>query len=172
MADASKADVLKYSQADFHHNDTPDVLAPPADYETWRSHPLVDAAYRFTEQQFVAAPRVRTELISPLDGSRRKVINLTSYNYLGLSTHPEVIAAAKEALDRYGLGASGAPQVSGTFDLHVELARRLAAFKQKEACLLYSSGLGGNYGAIQGLLRKGDAFLLDEIGRASGRERV
>jgi 8-amino-7-oxononanoate synthase len=162
MADAGMSDILKYSQADFHHNDNPDVLSPPEDFEKWRNHPLVGAAYKFFEQQFVAAPRVRTELISPLDGTRRKVINLTSYNYLGLSTHPEVIAAAKDALDRYGLGASGAPQVSGTFDLHVELARRLAAFKQKEACLLYSSGLGGNYGAIQGLLRKGDAFVLDE----------
>lgn len=162
MPDASTADVLKYSQADFHHNDNPDVLSPPKDYEIWRNNPLVDAAYGFTEQQFLSAPRVRTELVSPLDGKRRKVINLTSYNYLGLSTHPEVIAAAKAALDRYGLGASGAPQVSGTFDLHVEFARRLAAFKQKEACLLYSSGLGGNYGAIQGLLRKGDVFILDE----------
>jgi 7-keto-8-aminopelargonate synthetase-like enzyme len=162
MADPSTSDVLKYSQADFHHNDNPDVLSPPDDFEAWRNHPLVSAAYRFFEQQLVVAPRVRTELISPLDGKRRKVINLTSYNYLGLSTHPEVIKAAHEALDRYGLGASGAPQVSGTFDLHVELARKLAEFKQKEACLLYSSGLGGNYGAIQGLLRKGDAFILDE----------
>ena len=55
MADDS--DVLKYSQADFHQNDNPDVLSPPKDYETWRNHPLVDAAYHFFEQQFVAAPR-------------------------------------------------------------------------------------------------------------------
>src|SRR5512134_1750436 len=89
--EAFASEVLKYSQADFHHNDNPDVLAPPEDYEKWRNHPLVNAAYRFTEQPFLAAPRVRTELQSPLDGKRRKVINLTSYNYLGLSTHPEVI---------------------------------------------------------------------------------
>ncbi len=67
---------------------------------------------------------------------------MTSYNYLGLSTHPEVIQAAKDALDLYGLGASGAPLLSGTFDLHVKFARKLAEFKQKEDCLLYSSGLG------------------------------
>ncbi len=75
---------------------------------------------------------------------------MTSYNYLGLSSDQ----AAKEALDRYGLGASEAPILSGTFDLHVQFARRLAEFKQKEDWLLYSSGLGGNLGAIQSLFRK------------------
>jgi glycine C-acetyltransferase len=153
---------LSYSLADFFFNDSPDVLTPPSDFQSWIENPNVQSAMRFFGQQLLAAPRAGTEVLSSIDGSRRKVINMTSYNYLGLSSHPEVIQAAKDALDRYGLGASGAPLLSGTFDLHVEFARRLAEFKQKEDCLLYSSGLGGNVGAIQGLLRKGDYLVLDE----------
>jgi glycine C-acetyltransferase len=153
---------LRFSLADFFFNDNPDVLTPPSDYLSWIGHPEIQTAMRFFGQEFLAAPRPDTEVLSHLDGGRRRVINMTSYNYLGLSSHPEVIQAAKEALDRYGLGASGAPLLSGTFDLHVKFARQLADFKQKEDCLLYSSGLGGNLGAMQGLLRKGDVLILDE----------
>lgn len=155
-------DILNYSLADFHYNDNPDVLEPPEDFQKWIEHPKIAASYSFFEQQLLAAPCASTEILSNLDQKKRKVINLTSYNYLGLSSHPEVIQAAKEAVEQYGLGASGAPLLSGTFDLHVKLAASLAEFKQKEDCLLYSSGLGGNMGAIQGILRKGDMFVLDE----------
>jgi 8-amino-7-oxononanoate synthase len=153
---------MAYSLADFNYNDNPDVLSPPADFEQWLEHPGVKAAFSLFEQQMLSAPVVRTEVINNFDHQRRKVINLTSYNYLGLCTHPEVIAAAKAALDQYGLGASGAALLSGTFDLHVQLASKLAAFKEKEACVLYSGGLAANMGAIQGLLRKGDMLIMDE----------
>ncbi len=153
---------LSFSLADFFFNDSPDVLTPPSDYLAWIQHPKIQAAMHFFGQQFLTAPRAEAEVLNVSEGAPRKVINVTSYNYLGLSSHPEVIQAAKDALDRYGLGASGAPLLSGTFDLHVEFARRLAEFKQKEDCLLYSSGLGGNVGAMQGLLRKGDVLILDE----------
>jgi glycine C-acetyltransferase len=153
---------MAYSLADFNYNDNPDVLSPPADFEKWLSHPGVQAAFSLFEQPLMSAPVIRTEVINNFDHKRRKVINLTSYNYLGLCTHPEVIAAAKAALDKYGLGASGAALLSGTFDLHIELASKLAAFKEKEACVLFSGGLAANMGAIQGLLRKGDVFIMDE----------
>lgn len=155
-------DILNYSLADFFYNDSPSVLDPPSDFEEWANHPDVVRSYAFFEQQLLHAPRVETEIKSGVDGKRRRIINLTSYNYLGLSTHPEVIQAAKEAMDEYGMGASGAPLLSGTFDLHVEFSRRLAEFKQKDDCLLFSSGLAGNMGAMQGLLRKGDVLILDE----------
>ena len=116
----------------------------------------------FFEQQLLRAPQAHSRVRSNFDGKERDIINLTSYNYLGLSTHPEVIQACKEALDKYGMGASGAPLLSGTFDLHVQLAEKLAQFKEQEACLLYSSGFGGNVGAIQGILRKGDIAIMDE----------
>jgi 7-keto-8-aminopelargonate synthetase-like enzyme len=154
--------ILDYSLADFHHTDNPDVLTPPADFDAWMEDPRIKYSLSFFEQQLLRAPRTSTEIISNLDHQKRKVINLTSYNYLGLSTHPEVIQAAHDALDKYGLGASGAPLLSGTFDLHIQFAKQLAEFKQKEDCMLFSSGLGGNIGAVQGLLRKGDIFILDE----------
>lgn len=153
---------LNFSMADFFFNDNEDVLVPPSDFNDWMSDERIQTAFSFFEQQLLAAPRASTEILSNLDGKKRKVINLTSYNYLGLSSHPEVIEAAIEGVRKYGLGASGAPLLSGTFDLHVRFARMLAEFKEKEDCLLYSSGLGGNLGAIQGLLRKGDMFILDE----------
>ena len=155
-------DLLKYSLADFFFIDNPDVISPPKDFEEWVNHPKIQASFSLFEQQLVAAPTPRTEILSNIYNKKQKVINLTSYNYLGLSSHPEVIQAAKEALSQYGLGASGAPLLSGTFDLHVKFAKMLADFKQKEDCILYSSGLAGNYGAIQGILRKNDAFILDE----------
>ncbi len=155
-------DILSFSLADFFYNDSSNVLSPPSDYWKWINHPKVQAGKRFFEQPLLGAPRTTTEIQSNIDGKRRRIINLTSYNYLGLSTHPEVIQAAKDALDTYGLGASGAPQLSGTFDVHLEFAARLARFKHQEECLLYSSGLGGNMGAIQGLLRKGDVLVLDQ----------
>ena len=155
-------DVLKFSLADFFFNDSEDVLQPPSDFEEWMSDDRIQAGFSFFEQQLLAAPSAETQILSNLDGQKRKVINLTSYNYLGLSTHPEVIEAAIEGLKKYGLGASGAPLLSGTFDLHVKFAKMLADFKQKEDCILYSSGLGGNVGAIQGIMRKGDVLIMDE----------
>lgn len=154
--------LLNFSLADFHYNDNENVLQPPEDFKEWIYHPKVRSAFSFFEQQLLQAPKARSRVRSNFDNQDRDIINLTSYNYLGLSSHPEVIQAAKDGLDKYGLGASGAPLLSGTFDLHTEFARRLAEFKEKEACLLYSSGFGGNVGAIQGILRKGDFAIMDE----------
>ncbi|MCK5241220.1 aminotransferase class I/II-fold pyridoxal phosphate-dependent enzyme [bacterium] len=155
-------EILNYSLADFQYNDNPDVLEPPEDFEAWLQNPRINYCFSFFEQQLLCMPRTTTEIKSNLDQQKRKMINLTSYNYLGLSSHPEVIQAAHEALDKYGTGASGAPLLSGTFDLHIKLAKKLAEFKEQEDCLLFSNGLAGNMGAIQGILRKGDFFILDE----------
>lgn len=151
-----------FSLADFHLNDSPNVLEPPQDYLEWIEDPGIRSAFTFFEQQLLGPPKSRTEILSNIDSRRRPILNMTSYNYLGLSTHPEVIQAAHETLDEYGLGASGAPLLSGTFDLHVELARRLAEFKQKDDCMVFSSGYGGNLGALQGMMRKGDIIAMDE----------
>ena len=158
----SQDKILNFSLADFFFNDNPDVLGAPPDFDEWMDHPVVRQGFSFFEQELLDAPRVQTRVRSNLDGQERNIINLTSYNYLGLSTHPEVIQAAKDALDKYGLGSSGAPLLSGTLDIHVELARRLAKFKQKEDCILFSSGLGANVGSIQGIVRKGDYLVMDE----------
>lgn len=153
---------LNFSLADFHYNDNKNVLAPPEDFETWITRPEVNRSFRFFEQAFLKAPNTESEILNNFDHENRSIINLTSYNYLGLSAHPEVTKAVREGVARYGLSSSGAPLLSGTFDVHLKFAEQLAAFKQKEDCLLYASGFAGNLGAIQGLLRKGDVLLLDE----------
>jgi len=156
------SDVTNYSLADFHYNNNPDVLAPPADFEAWINHPKVQQAFSFTGQQLLKAPAAQTEILSNIDGKRRPMINMTSYNYLGLSTHPEVIQAAQEAAAKYGMSSSGAPLVSGTLDIHVQLTKMIAKLKQKEDALIFSSGYGGNVGALQAIMRKGDFIIFDE----------
>ncbi|MFW5968014.1 MAG: aminotransferase class I/II-fold pyridoxal phosphate-dependent enzyme [Persicimonas sp.] len=155
-------DPLKFSLADFGWNDNPDVLSPPEDFQEWADLPDISLGMSLYEQPLESSPKARTRIQNNFDGEHREIINLTSYNYLGLSTHPEVLEAAKEAADEYGLSASGAAMLSGTFDLHEEFAEQLAEFKQKGACMLFSSGLGGNMGAMQGLLRKGDVLIIDD----------
>lgn len=154
-------DILKFSLADFTYNDSDHVLAPPADFEAWVGDPRVGVAMSFFEQPLEQAPTPRTRLGHRLSGESRRMINLTSYNYLGLSTHPEVVEAATEALQTYGVGAAGAAMLSGTFDQHEKFAAELAAFKGREACMLYPSGYAGNLGAIQALMQRGDVLIVD-----------
>jgi glycine C-acetyltransferase len=112
-------------------------------------------------------PRAQIDLEEQLDHQRLKLLNLSSYNYLGLSYRPEVVAAAKRALDQYGLGAAGSPILSGTMNVHVELERELASFKCKEAALAFPTGYSTNVGLIQGLMRPGDLLVADQNAHAS-----
>ena len=155
-------DILKFSLADFTYNDSSDVLEPPGDFETWRSDPRVGTAMSFFEQPLEEAPTARTTIDHRLCGESREMINLTSYNYLGLSTHPEVVQAGQEAMEKYGLGASGAAMLSGTFDQHEKFCEELAQFKGYEACVLFPSGYAGNLGAIQALMQRGDVLVIDD----------
>ena len=97
----------------------------------------------------------------------QELLNLASYNYLGISYRPEVKQAAVEAVERYGLGASGSPILSGTFDVHEDFARELARFKDKEACILFPTGYSANVGFISALMRAGDTILVDQYAHAS-----
>jgi 8-amino-7-oxononanoate synthase len=120
------------------------------------------------EPELLATADART-LIS-YGGKPRPVINLCSYNYLGLANHPEVLLAAHEALRTHGLGACGSPMLSGMTDLHRELERRVAKFLQREDAMLFNSGFGGALGTISGLLRKTDVAILDNRSHLSLRD--
>jgi len=100
-----------------------------------------------------------------LDGKR--VVMLGSSNYLGLASHPRVKEAAKRAVDKYGCGAASVSEVCGLTDLHHELRRRLAHFLGTEDALLYPSCSTANAGVIDGLLRKEDVVLSDQLNHAS-----
>ena len=94
-----------------------------------------------------------TEVI--IEGRRR--IMLGSNNYLGLTHHPRVIAAARDALERYGSGCTGSRFLNGTLDLHEQLETELAEFFGKEASLVFSTGYQANLGVISGLVGRGDS---------------
>ena len=135
---------LRFSLADFHFTDNPNILEPPKDFIEWISNPEVQMGWRLFEQQLTSAPKTSTMIKSGIDGKERRIINLTSYNYLGLSTHPEVIQAAREALEIYGLGASGAPFLSGTFDIHKEF-EYVSSYFDRNKCVSYLKNEIDNY---------------------------
>src|SRR5207245_2371709 len=90
-----------------------------------------------------------------------------SNNYLGLTHHPDVLAAAKAALERYGSGCTGSRFLNGTLDLHERLETELADFFGKESCLVFSTGYQANLGLISGLVGRGDVVFLDKLDHAS-----
>ena len=97
----------------------------------------------------------------------RSVVNLSSNNYLGLTTHPRLRARAMEALERYGVGTGSVRTIAGTMNLHVELERRLAEFKQTDATVVFQSGFTANAGTVSALLTKEDVIISDELNHAS-----
>jgi len=159
-------DPAKLSLSNFLTGESDDPLQAPATFTNWIR--LGAWAVELYEPELLATADART-LIS-YRGKPRPVINLCSYNYLGLANHPEVLAAAHEALRTHGLGACGSPMLSGMTDLHRELERRVAKFLQREDAMLFNSGFGGALGTISGLLRKSDVAILDNRSHLSLRD--
>lgn len=159
-------DPAKFSLSDFLVGDSKDPLKPPPAFTQWHRAGLWASA--LYEPELLAPADARTTI--QYDGKPRSVINLCSYNYLGLANHPDVIAAAHEALKTHGLGACGSPMLSGMTDLHRELEHAIAEFLGYEDAMLFNSGFGGALGTISGLLRKSDAAVLDNRSHLSLRD--
>ena len=100
-----------------------------------------------------------------VDGQR--VLNFCSNNYLGLANHPRLVAAAHGAMDKFGIGPAAVRSIAGTMDLHVELDKRMAAFKGVEAAVTFQSGFTANLGVIPALVGKEDVIFSDELNHAS-----
>src|SRR5258708_23637817 len=113
--------------------------------ETWRK------AGTFERLREVESP---CEPVSQFDG--KEVINLASNNYLGLANHPKLVEAATAGTRRYGAGSGAVRTISGTMSLHVELERRIAAFKRVEACVVFQSGFAANAGTVSAILGPDD----------------
>jgi glycine C-acetyltransferase len=97
----------------------------------------------------------------------RSVVNLSSNNYLGLTTHPRLRVRALEALERFGVGSGSVRTIAGTMAIHMELERRLAEFKQVEAVVVFQSGFTANAGTVAAILTKDDVVISDELNHAS-----
>ena len=102
---------------------------------------------------------------SRFDG--KDVINLSSNNYLGLTTHPKLREAALRAVTELGVGSGSVRTIAGTMELHMELERRIAAFKKTEAAVVFQSGFAANAGTVAAVLGKEDLILSDELNHAS-----
>ncbi len=97
----------------------------------------------------------------------RQVVNLSSNNYLGLTTHPRLRERAIDAARRFGVGSGSVRTIAGTMALHMELERRLAEFKQTEAAVVFQSGFTANAGTVSSILTKDDVVISDELNHAS-----
>jgi glycine C-acetyltransferase len=97
----------------------------------------------------------------------RSVVNLSSNNYLGLTTHPRLRARALEALEQLGVGSGSVRTIAGTMAIHMELERRLAEFKNVEAVVVFQSGFTANAGTVAAILTKDDVVISDELNHAS-----
>src|SRR3984893_15605184 len=159
-------DPAKLSLSNFLAGETSDPLQAPPSFTNWMR---VGAwAVKLYEPELLASADAPTTI--DYGGKSQSVINLCSYNYLGLANHPEVIAAAHGALKTHGLGACGSPMLSGMTDLHRELEHRIAEFLGREDAMLFNSGFGGALGTISGLLRKTDVAILDNRSHLSLRD--
>lgn len=97
----------------------------------------------------------------------KKVLNFCSNNYLGLANHPELVKAAEQALKDFGVGPAAVRTIAGTINLHLELERRMAAFKHVDSAIHFQSGFAANLGTIQALVNKEDVIFSDELNHAS-----
>jgi glycine C-acetyltransferase len=131
-------------------------------------HPLTDELNALKKQGLYRRLRV-------LDGEQkahtsvddRSVVNLSSNNYLGLTTHPTLRERALDAIKRYGVGSGSVRTIAGTMAIHLELERRLAAFKHTEAAVVFQSGFTANAGTVSSILGKDDFIISDELNHAS-----
>src|SRR3989338_6125564 len=96
-----------------------------------------------------------------------KYIDLSSNDYLGLTSHPRLIGAAKGALDKFGSGSAASRLLSGDLDIHHQLEDRIADFKNKEAALVFNSGYQANVGILNALYSKDDIIFSDRLNHAS-----
>jgi 8-amino-7-oxononanoate synthase len=147
----------QFSLADFYFSDTDSPLTPPPEYLAWRR----DTAWATALYEPVLCDPAGPVVHLQQPDGRHRVINMTSYGYLGLVRHPAIVAAAKQALDDFGTGACGSPILSGKSVLHERLERALTALTGREAALIFNSGFGGALGSAAGLMRKGDVAIVD-----------
>lgn len=155
-----------YNFSSFYHGTEDGQFTIIEDFNTWHKLAL-EAGFNQYSLPLTSAPLSVVNLIHPDFHTESELINLSSYNYLGIATRNEVIESAKTALETYGLGASGSPILSGTFKIGTDFAKELALFKKKESAIIFPTGYSTNLGFISAIMRPGDTILLDQFAHAS-----
>ena len=129
---------------------------------------LTDELNKLRDQKLALKLRILQGEQLPLanfDG--REVINLSSNNYLGLTTHPRLRRRALEAIEKFGVGSGAVRTIAGTMSLHMELEEKIAKFKGVEASVVFQSGFTANAGTVQAILTREDVIISDELNHAS-----
>ncbi|MGA2073098.1 MAG: glycine C-acetyltransferase [Terriglobia bacterium] len=129
---------------------------------------LTDELNKLREQKLYQKLRVlETEQlpVSRFDG--REVINLSSNNYLGLTTHPKLRERALEAIRKFGVGSGAVRTIAGTMSIHLELEEKIARFKHVEGSVVFQSGFTANAGTVQAILGREDVIISDQLNHAS-----
>lgn len=156
----------EYDYSNFYYGAGDDPLNLLGPFANWYREALPNGYYLYSEPM-QTAPTTRVRVRNRRTGVVQDLLNLASYNYLGISYRDEVKRAAVDAVMKYGLGASGSPILSGTFDIHNELAEAVAAFKDKAGAIIFPTGYSANVGFISALMRSGDNIILDQYSHAS-----
>ncbi len=166
-AQAATPGAMEYDYTNFYFGAGEDAFALLEPFDDWWRE-VKPAGYYLYELPLHTAPGTRVDVEDTKTGDiRRGLVNFASYNYLGLSYRPEVKQAIKEAAEVYGGGSSGSPILSGTTALHKQFAEEVAAFKGKEAAMIFPTGYSANVGTIAGLMRSGDLIVADQYAHAS-----
>jgi glycine C-acetyltransferase len=129
---------------------------------------MSDELQRLREQGLYQRLRIlegEQQPVARFDG--RDVINLSSNNYLGLTTHPKLKDRAIEAVEKFGVGSGAVRTIAGTMELHMELEKKIAEFKNVEACVVFQSGFTANAGTVQAIIGPEDVIISDELNHAS-----
>jgi len=163
---ADKQAFAEYDYSNFYYGAGDDPLNLLKPFANWYKDARPNGYYLYQEA-LGSAPNTHVQVRNGKTKQWQDLLNLASYNYLGISYRPEVKRAAAEALEEYGLGASGSPILSGTFEIHEQFEDELARFKDKEACILFPTGYSANVGFISALMRPGDTIFLDQYSHAS-----
>jgi glycine C-acetyltransferase len=122
----------------------------------------------FKEERYIHTPQAASIKVEyPANSPQKEVINFCANNYLGLSSHPAIVAAAQKGLEERGFGLSSVRFICGTQDKHKELERNISKFLGMEDAILYSSCYDANLGVFEALLGEEDALISDELNHAS-----
>ena len=129
---------------------------------------LTDELDKLREQKLYQRLRIlETEQLPVANFDGKEVINLSSNNYLGLTTHPRLKEAAVRAVEEYGVGSGAVRTIAGTMTLHLALEEKIAKFKKVEASVVFQSGFTANAGTVQAILTRDDVIISDELNHAS-----
>ncbi|HLW79053.1 MAG TPA: glycine C-acetyltransferase [Terriglobia bacterium] len=129
---------------------------------------LTDEVNKLRDQKLYQKLRVlETEQLPVANFDGHEVINLSSNNYLGLTTHPRLKDVAVRAVEEYGVGSGAVRTIAGTMSLHLALEEKIAQFKHAEASVVFQSGFTANAGTVQAILSKEDVIVSDELNHAS-----